>query len=288
MLRSMTAFARMDVRSNTGEGLVWELRCVNQRFLEQVIRLPDELRILAPQVREKVAARLRRGKIEIVLRWQPVEGCPDLSINHPFTLQVARLSRQVDALLYNAAPVSSLDVLRWPGVLQTRSVDLASVRDNVLDALDTVLTEAVTTREREGASVAAFLADRLATMDGVLAQIRARLPELLKRQRERLVVRLSEIRASLNQERLEQEMLLFSQRIDVEEELDRLATHLKEVRRVIAREEHPGRRLDFLMQELNREANTLGAKAADAESAHAAVDLKVLIEQMREQVQNIE
>ncbi len=287
MLRSMTAFARRCVQAEGG-GLVWELRCVNQRFLEPSIRLPEELRPLEPQVRERVAARLRRGKVECTLRWQPSEGCPDLSFNRSFAERVAILSRQVDALLFNAAPVSSLDVLRWPGVIQTRSVDLTSLRGEVLDALESALSDAVEVREREGASIALFMEERLSAMEAVLAQVRVRLPGVLGQQRERLSARLSEIQSSLNQDRLEQELLLFAQRMDVEEELDRLTTHLREVRRVIAKEEASGRRLDFLMQELNREANTLGAKAADAESAHAAVDLKVLIEQMREQVQNIE
>ena len=288
MLRSMTAFARRCVRGDGGGELVWELRCVNQRFLEQIVRLPEELRALEPHIRERVAARLRRGKVECVLRWQPVEGCPGLSFNRPFAEQIAELSRQAGALLPGAAPMSPMDLLRWPGVIQTRGVDLASVREIALTALDAVLVEAIATREREGASIAVFVEERLSAMEGVLARVRLRLPTILVHQRERLWARLAEVQSSLSRERLEQEMLLFAQRTDVEEELDRLATHIGEVRRVMSREEGAGRRLDFLMQELNREANTLGAKSADAESAHAAVDLKVFIEQMREQVQNVE
>ncbi|CAK0744194.1 UPF0701 family protein YicC [Gammaproteobacteria bacterium] len=287
MLRSMTAFARKVVPGKGGE-LVWELRCVNQRFLEQVIRLPEELRILEPQVRERIAARLRRGKVECVLRWRTAEGCAELALNHPLAEQITRLSRQVDTLLFNAAPVSSLDVLRWPGVIQSQEVDFSSIQQDALAALEAALTELIETREREGTRIAVLIGERLLAMEGVLVRVRQRLPEVLTRQRERLTARLAEIQASLSAERLEQEMLLFVQRIDVEEELDRLTTHIEEVRRVIAKEDGAGRRLDFLMQELNREANTLGAKSADMEITRAAVDLKVLIEQMREQVQNIE
>jgi len=287
MLRSMTAFARKVAPGRGGE-LIWELRCVNQRFLEQVIRLPEELRVLEPRIREQIAARLRRGKVECLLRWCPTKGIAELALNQPLVEQIVRLSRQMDTLLSNVAPISSLEVLRWPGVLQAQEVDFVSIQQDVLAALEAALDELVDTREREGARIATLTGERLSAMDVVLARVRTRLPEVLIRQRERLNARLVEVQASLSPERLEQEILVFIQRIDVAEELDRLVVHIEEVRRVIAAEEGAGRRLDFLMQELNREANTLGSKSADVEVTRAAVDLKVLIEQMREQVQNIE
>jgi len=287
MLRSMTAFARKVAPGRRGE-LIWELRCVNQRFLEQVIRLPEELRVLEPRIREQIAARLRRGKVECLLRWCPTKGIAELALNQPLVEQIVRLSRQMDTLLSNVAPISSLEVLRWPGVLQAQEVDFVSIQQDVLAALEAALDELVDTREREGARIATLTGERLSAMDVVLARVRTRLPEVLIRQRERLNARLVEVQASLSPERLEQEILVFIQRIDVAEELDRLVVHIEEVRRVIAAEEGAGRRLDFLMQELNREANTLGSKSADVEVTRAAVDLKVLIEQMREQVQNIE
>jgi uncharacterized protein (TIGR00255 family) len=283
----MTAFARKTVPGKGGE-LVWELRCLNQRFLEQVIRLPEELRVLDPQVRERVAAKLRRGKVESMLRWRPTEGCTELVLNRPLAEQIAQLSRQVETLLFDVAPVSPLDVLRWPGVIQAQEIDLASIQQDALIALESMLLEVLENREREGARIEILIGERLSAMEDVLARVRIRLPEVLVRQRERLTARLAEVQTSLSSERLEQEMLLFVQRIDVAEELDRLTGHIEEVRRVIAKEEGAGRRLDFLMQELNREANTLGAKSVDMEITRAAVDLKVFIEQMREQVQNIE
>ncbi|CAK0741388.1 YicC family protein [Gammaproteobacteria bacterium] len=287
MLRSMTAFGRQVVLRKGGE-LVWELRCVNQRFLEQIIRLPEDLRILEPQVRERITARLRRGKIECMLRWQPTEGYAELILNHSLVEQIAQLIKQVDTLFSNTTSVSSLEVLRWVGVIQTQEIDLVSVQQDAMVALELVLSDVLENREREGARITILIRDRLATMEGVLRRIRIRLPEVLVRQRERLNSRLTEVQAALGPERLEQEMLLFVQRIDVEEEIDRLDSHIEEVRRIIAEEENAGRRLDFLMQELNREANTLGSKSVDMEITRSAVDLKVLIEQMREQIQNIE
>jgi len=287
MLRSMTAFARKVATGNGGE-LIWELRCLNQRFLEQVIRLPEDFRVLEPQVRERIAARLRRGKVECTLRWVTTKEGIDLTLNYPLAAQIAQLSREIEALPFNVTPASALEILRWPGIIQTKDVDLIPFQQDALVALESGLADLLESREREGARLGCLIGERLSVMEGVLARVRERLPEVLARQRERLVTRLAEVQASLASERLEQEMLLFVQRIDVEEELDRLTGHIEEVQRVIVKEEGAGRRLDFLMQELNREANTLGAKSVDIEITRSAVDLKVLIEQMREQVQNIE
>lgn len=287
MLRSMTAFARKVVTRNNGE-LIWEFRCLNQRFLEQFIRLPEEFRILEPQIRERIAARLRRGKVECTLRWVSVGEAPNLTLNYSLAVRIAQLVREVETLPLNVAPASVVDILRWPNIIQTQEVDLIPLQQDALEALESGLVDLLESREREGTRLGTLIVERLSVMEGVLVRVRERLPEVLTRQRERLITRLVEVQASLAPERLEQEMLLFVQRIDVEEELDRLTSHIEEVRRVIFKEEGAGRRLDFLMQELNREANTLGAKSTDLEITRSAVDLKVLIEQMREQVQNIE
>jgi uncharacterized protein (TIGR00255 family) len=283
----MTAFGRKVMERKGGE-LVWELRCLNQRFLEQVIRLPEELRILEPQIRQRISSRLHRGKVECMLRWRPTGGCSELVLNYPLTEQLSQLIREVDVLLRNAAPVSSLEVLRWPGIIQTQDSDLAAIQQDALLLLDELLVDVLENQKREGARIAVMIEERLSTIKDVLTQVRERVPEVLIRQQERINSRLAEIQASLNHDRLEQEMLLFTQRIDIEEELDRLTSHIGEVQRVINEDEVAGRRLDFLMQELNREANTLGSKSVDVAITKAAVNLKVLIEQMREQVQNIE
>ncbi len=287
MLRSMTAFARQGAQGDWGE-LVWELRGVNQRFLEPNLRLPEELRALEPRIRERLAAHLRRGKVECNLRYRGQVTSGELTLNHLLAEQLIRLSQQVEALLPAAQSLSPLDILRWPGVIQSQETSLETVQQIALTTFQQALEELVMGREREGVRIGRFLEERILAMEAVLVRVRARLPEVLVCQRERLSQRLGELLASLNPDRLEQEMLLFAQRVDVAEELDRLAGHLEEVRRVLTQDEVAGRRLDFLMQELNREANTLGSKSVDTETTRAAVDLKVLIEQMREQVQNLE
>ncbi|MCW8840834.1 MAG: YicC family protein [Gammaproteobacteria bacterium] len=288
MIRSMTAFARKQGQGEWG-ALQLELRSVNHRYLELSPRLPDELRALEPKLRERIGRRLARGKVECNVRYQaPQAMAGELAINKELVKQLAHTSREVDAILYNPAPVNSLDVLRWPGVLESPGIDEAQLQQALLGLLDEALDELDDNRRREGDKLKAIILQRCDTAEAVVDAVRERLPEVLAGVRSRLQQRLEELRQELDQERLEQEMVLLAQKLDVDEEMDRLATHIEEVRRVLDSDEPVGRRLDFLMQELNREANTLGSKSADSETTRASVELKVLIEQMREQIQNIE
>ena len=288
MTRSMTAFARHDSQQPWGE-LAWELRSVNHRYLEATVRMPEELRSLEPQVRERLGKALRRGKVEANLRYRVAEGSrSELSINLDLAKWLADVSREVGALLYNPSPVNSLELMRWPGVVEQRSGDMAPVREHTLALLDAALDTLVATREREGAQLAQLIVERLDSMQQVVATVRERLPEVIAALRVRLRKRFEDLLEQVEQERLEQELALFANKVDVDEEMDRLAAHITETRRVLKGSGAVGRRLDFLMQEMNREANTLGSKSADVETTRASVDLKVLIEQVREQVQNIE
>ncbi|MBI2779157.1 MAG: YicC family protein [Gammaproteobacteria bacterium] len=288
MIRSMTAFARQE-RSTEWGTLAWELRSINHRFLELSIRLPEDLRGLEPQTREHVALRLNRGKVECHLRFQPASLAPiELVLNKEFVSRLVQTSREVDRLLYSSAPVNSLDILRWPGALQAVEIDLGPVCEAALLLLDETLDSLAEARAREGARLKVVLEQRCDALSALVTQVRARLPEIRARFRERLASRLAEIKAELDPARLEQEMALLAQKIDVDEEMERLGSHVEEMRRTLNQNEPVGRRLDFLMQELNREANTLGSKSADIETTRASMEMKVLIEQMREQIQNIE
>jgi uncharacterized protein (TIGR00255 family) len=284
----MTAFAREERRGSWGQ-LTWELRSVNHRYLEVSPRLPEGLRVLESIARERVARRLGRGKIELGLRYVASSEAPgELVLNLGQAEQLLVAARQIESMLASPAPVSALEVLRWPGVTQQSEPDLEAVQAEALSALEQALVDLVAAREREGEQIHSLLAQRSATIAELVRELRVLRPQLLDRQRERLLARLAELPTAADPGRLEQEMVLLAQRLDVEEELDRLDAHLVEIANVLQREEPVGRRLDFLMQELNREANTLSSKSPDATSTRLAVDLKVLIEQMREQVQNVE
>jgi uncharacterized protein (TIGR00255 family) len=288
MIRSMTAFARSERTEDWGTAY-WELRSVNNRYLDVSPRLPDEVRAIESAVRERVRGRLNRGKVDCTLRLSPgTESDAGLELDLNLARRVAEATREIDALLHDPARVSAIDVLRWPGVVQKRSPDIDALGKAVLELLDEALGGLVTTREREGQHIAGLLAQRCDEIQTIVAAVRGRLPEVLEACRQRLRDRLAEFAEQLNEERLEQEIALVAQKTDVAEELDRLDAHVKEVQRVVDKEQPAGRRLDFLMQELNREANTLGSKSIDTETTRASVDLKVLIEQMREQIQNVE
>ena len=288
MIHSMTAFARQDGQGAWGT-LTVELRSVNHRFLEANIRLPEELRALETELRNRINQALGRGKVDCFVRYQaPEAGSDSFTINTELAKQLAHASREIDALLYNPSPVHSIDLLRWPGVLQAPSPDPEQLNAEALKLLDSALAEMVENRAREGEKMREIILQRCSGMAEIVGKVRQRLPEVLQNQRERLQGRLDELKIELDPARLEQELVLIAQKVDVDEEMDRLATHVDEVRRVLDQSGPVGRRLDFLMQELNREANTLGSKSADTETTRASVDLKVLIEQMREQIQNIE
>jgi len=287
MLRSMTAFASAE--SDTALGtLSIEIRSVNHRYLELGLRLPEELRSLEPQVRERVAARLSRGKVDLGLRYKPAAAAASaISLDDAL---VARLSETAQALAarFPQLNVDFVSLLGWPGVMLERDADQESLRAAALAVLDDALGQMVASREREGARLGGFLRERLEAIEAIVADVRAHLPEVRAALRARFDARLAELKQPLEPGRVEQEIVLQLQRIDVDEELDRLTAHIAEVRRTLGLKEAVGRRLDFLMQEFNREANTLGSKAADPRTTNAAVELKVLIEQMREQVQNLE
>jgi uncharacterized protein (TIGR00255 family) len=288
MIRSMTAFARSE--GNTENGLlVWELRSVNHRFSEVSLRLPEELRSLESKIRETIAARVKRGKIDANLRYQTTAPQDQpLEIDKDLAAKLAHATREVDQLLYNAAPVSALEVLRWPGVIKAPEQDLERLTADTLALLDEALTELLETRAREGDKLKAIVEARCNAIEAQVQAVEEKLPAVLQAMRSRLEERIGEIQAELDPARMEQEIVILVNKADVDEELERLKAHVEEVRRVLKQDEPVGRRLDFLMQELNREANTLGSKSVHTDTTAASVELKVLIEQMREQIQNIE
>ncbi len=287
MIRSMTAFARQEGEGEWGS-LTWELRSVNHRYLELGLRLPDELRGLEPAIRERATRRLGRGKLDCSLRYKPAQRRETLRLDEQVVEQVLGASDQIQGRLAQATAPSPLDILRWPGVILEERSDPAPLAEAALTLFDQALEELVATREREGVQIKEVLLARLDAMPPLVELVRARLPEVLARIRDKLRIRVEELSSNPDPDRLEQELAYLAQKMDVDEELDRLTGHIAEVRRVLKGNEPVGRRLDFLMQEFNREANTLGSKSADSETTKVSVELKVLIEQMREQVQNVE
>jgi uncharacterized protein (TIGR00255 family) len=286
MIRSMTAYANTE--ADTPQGwLACEVRAVNSRFLETGVRLPDELRTLEPQLREHISARLARGKVDATFRHRPPVAAADLLLDEGTTEQLALVAQGLRTRFPQLA-TDFAGLLEWPGLLVKPELDQAGLTQAALDLLDRTLDEFVAGREREGGKLAAALRERLDGIERSVAEVRALLPDIRKALRMKLETRLSELAQSADPGRLEQELVMQLSRIDVDEELDRLDAHVAEARRILALDEPVGRRLDFLMQEFNREANTLASKSADQRATRAAVDLKVLIEQMREQVQNLE
>lgn len=287
MIHSMTAFARAD-RHLEGASLVWEIRSVNHRYLEVSPRLPDALRALENPVRERLRKRLARGKVDVTLRYQTDDSAPQLELNEPLVKQLSDAARRAGDMVLHAGQVNPLELLRFPGVLNARELDADTLHNSALELLDEALDALLDTRAREGEQMAKMIQDRLDGVEQQMSRVRQALPAIREALRTRLRQRVQDVIESPDHDRLEQELVLAAQKMDVDEELDRLATHVSEVRRVVTSGGQIGRRLDFLMQELNREANTLASKSVDAETTSAAVELKVLIEQMREQIQNIE
>jgi uncharacterized protein (TIGR00255 family) len=288
MLRSMTAFARQEQSSAWGT-MIWEVRSVNHRYLETSIRLPEALRSLESLARERITATLSRGKVEGTLKLQTTGAAlTAITLNQPLVERLLEVAGELEHMMGPGAGLRLVDVLRWPGAVNEAEPNLDEIKQTLLAGLDAALAELVATREREGQRTAEMIRQRCAAMRGQVKQVRAQRPEVLARWRDKLLGRLAEIPADADSGRLEQELVLIAQRLDVDEELDRLETHLDEIEAVLERSEPVGRRLDFLMQELNREANTLSSKSADADTTRAAIELKVLIEQIREQIQNIE
>ena len=287
MVHSMTAFARVESAGPWGT-LSWELRSVNHRYLEPHLRLPEAFRDLEGGVREALRQALARGKVECTLRLAEESAGQSLQVDRERAAQVVAAAEAVAALIAAPAPLNPLEVLAWPGVLVADAADPQALNAAALALFERALGELKNGRQREGAALAALLEERLAAILTEVDALRELVPQMLAAQRQKIEARCAELQVELDPQRLEQELVRLAQKSDVAEELDRLSTHVREVRRVLKAGGAAGRRLDFLMQELNREANTLGSKAFDPRSTQAAVNLKVLIEQMREQVQNIE
>ncbi|MCG8045844.1 MAG: YicC family protein [Candidatus Thiodiazotropha endolucinida] len=288
MISSMTAFAREEYRGDLGI-LSWEIRSVNHRYLEMFLRLPEELRVLEPMIREHINARLGRGKLDVSLKFKP-GGVAEagLSVNQRMVHQLVNAEQQIADLTGLSESLRSGDLLRWPGVLEENEQDLTPVKQQAMALLETTIDSLIDNRLREGDRLGEIIRQRCGSLKLQVEQVRDLMPEVLDGFRNRISERLSEVLDEMDETRLEQEMVILAQRLDVDEEMDRLETHLDEVERVLAADEPIGRRLDFLMQELNREANTLTSKSTSVDVTRAAVEMKVLIEQMREQIQNIE
>ena len=286
-MHSMTAFARCESSDSWGS-LVWELRSVNHRYLEPGFRLPDTFRFLEPSLREQLRKQLTRGKVDCTLQFQPAVNREALTVDAELAQRYVQAAETINTFLSTPAPLSAADFLFRPGVLCESGLDRDAVAAVTLALFAEALQEMDTVRAREGAALAVFMQDRLQRMREQAAMVRAALPDILAAQKQKLRDRLSELQGELNQDRIEQELVHLAQRCDVDEELDRLDTHINEVERILKSKGAVGRKLDFLMQELNREANTLSSKSISTTTTQAAVELKVLIEQVREQVQNIE
>jgi uncharacterized protein (TIGR00255 family) len=288
MLKSMTGFARLEFESEQGV-LTWELRTVNHRYLEPHLKIPDMFREAEPKLRGLMRKYLARGKLDCSLKWQPSnQKTEGLKVNTEVLAQLSEACRSVNELFDDVAPVDAISVLQWPGVIDNESGDRQQLLSQVAESFEACLKILAENRQREGTALAPLFEDRLVAIESIVRDVRAWLPDILKKQADLVKKRFEEASVQLDNERLEQEMVLLAQKTDVAEELDRLDAHVAEVRSVLKKKEPVGRRLDFLMQELNREANTLSSKSIVTDTTKAAVELKVLIEQMREQVQNVE
>lgn len=287
MIRSMTAYARREIKGEWGSAS-WELRSVNQRYLETYFRMPEQFRSLEPVVRERIRNRLTRGKVECNLRFEPdPRARTSLLLNEELAKQLVQAANWVK-LQSDEGEINPVDILRWPGVMAAEEQDLDAIAAEILAALNGTLDDFVVARETEGQALKSLIEQRLEAVSHEVAKVRAQLPDVIKWQRERLVTKLEEAQVQLENNRLEQELVLMAQRLDVAEELDRLDAHVKETYNILKKKEAVGRRLDFMMQEFNRESNTLASKSINADITNSAIELKVLIEQMREQIQNIE
>ncbi len=288
MIRSMTGFASVQRDCSKGR-LGIDIRSVNHRYLEQTLRLPDELRAVEPAIREAVSARLNRGKVDLRATWQPEAGATTGVRPDRGTLDsLAAWQRDVLAVMPDAPQLRVADVLRWPGVLDTAQPDADTLRGEVLAALAEALDQLDATRAREGGRLAALMLERVAAMRTEVAAVEPLIPGLVVAYRERLAARLREAAVDADPARLAQEFALFANRIDIDEEIGRLQTHLDELERLLNNGGTVGKRLDFLLQELQREANTLGSKSVAVETSRTSMALKVLIEQVREQAHNLE
>jgi uncharacterized protein (TIGR00255 family) len=287
MIRSMTGFARRERQYPWGL-LAWEVKTVNHRYLEIGLRLAEEFRAAESDFRQAVAAAVRRGKLDCSLHFRPAAGGGALEVDAPLLAALTARARETALAAGPAGRIDVIEMLRWPGVARSEVRDAGELHAAARQLLGEALAELAHSRDSEGGRLAEALEQRCAGLDELAARVAARLPEVRTRIAAKLRERVAQLVSEVNHDRLEQELAILAQRLDVDEEIDRLRGHLTEVRKAFGGTEPAGRRLDFLMQELNREANTLSSKSQDLETTRAAVDMKVLIEQMREQVQNIE
>ena len=288
MLHSMTGFARESAETTIGT-LTWEIRAVNHRYLDVQFKLPEDLRPKEQAFRQQASSSLGRGKVECALYFRRAfDQNNEMQIDTDLVELIGNRISDLTAKLPNVAAVNPIEILRWPGVIQQADVDVEPLVDEASSLLDKALAAIGKMRSSEGARIAAMLESRCAEIESIAKSVRTRMPEVLAAARAKQKERLAGLDVEADPARLEVELALLATKIDVDEELDRLESHLVEIRDALGSKKPVGRRLDFLMQELNREANTLGSKSADTETTKAAVDLKVLIEQMREQIQNVE
>ncbi|WP_027696473.1 YicC/YloC family endoribonuclease [Vibrio litoralis] len=288
MIYSMTAYARKEIKSDWGNA-VWEIRSVNQRYLETYFRLPEQFRGLEPILRERFRKRLARGKVECHLRFEAnTKAQSALNINEDLAKQVIQAANQVMSLTGEDSRINPFQVMNWPGVMEAPEQDMDAIQKELLEAFEQAMSDFIDARGREGDNMKALIDQRLEAITQEAAKVRARMPEILQWQRDRLLNKFEEAKIELDSSRVEQELILLAQKSDVAEELDRLDSHVKEANNIMKKGGACGRKLDFMMQEFNREANTLASKSISTDVTASGVELKVLIEQMREQIQNIE
>ena len=288
MLQSMTAFATTIVQKNTLL-LNWEIRSVNQRFLDSSIRLPTNLRSLETEIRQRISHHVKRGKIECTLTVQKSSQAQQaIQLDFELINQIIDATQKIASLHPSISPANVFDVISWPGVQQQQEISTETVKLSILETLDTTLLQLTAMRQREGEQLSQLLKNKCNMVTQQTAIARQRIPDVVQETRQRIIERIRGLQLEPDSDRLEQELVYLAQKMDITEELDRLDTHITEIQKTLQQSEPVGRRLDFLMQELNREANTIGSKSTDIMISQASVELKVLIEQMREQVQNIE
>ena len=287
MIYSMTAFAHLEIKKEWGNA-VWEIRSVNQRFLETYFRLPEVFRHLEMGLRERLRNSLTRGKVECSLRVELAQASNNkIALNNDYAEQVIASLKTLQSIA-GEGEINLVDVLRYPGVVDAQSQDLDQITQDLLAGFEQILADFIAMRGREGENLQAIIQQRLDSIAEIAQRVQQRMPEVLQWQKDRLQQRFEELNLQLDPQRLEQEMVLTAQRVDVAEELDRLQLHVKETSSILKKGGAVGRKLDFMMQELNRESNTLASKSINADITNSAVELKVLIEQMREQIQNLE
>lgn len=287
MIFSMTAFARHEWVMPAGSFNL-ELRSVNHRYLELYLRLPDSLREVEAELRDVLRQMLSRGKIDATLRFEPLSDSKNMVINQSVATQLANLCQELVSVTRQEPNIQAIDFLKWPGVIEQQALLTPEVRKELSLFFQTTVKKLIEAREREGQALKEFLLQRLIQCETQLNLIRQFFPDMVMMQKEKLTQRLAELSAMLDTQRLEQEIAILAQKLDISEEVDRLATHLQEAHRILAEGGQVGRRMDFLLQEMNREANTMSSKAMDVKIQYAVVEIKVLLEQIREQVQNIE